>query len=119
MDIIANILEIVKDGSKKTRIMYLANLSFDQLKKYLKFLMDKNFLEYNSIEKKYKATNKGLDFLKKYHKFKKIEEKYRKELKPIKKAFMSLGIVKHNSFLHFHIREKYAKKYKKVKKSKK
>jgi predicted transcriptional regulator len=52
IDIVANILEIAKDGAKKTRIMYLANLSFDQLKKYLNFLIDKNLLEYNPIEKK-------------------------------------------------------------------
>jgi predicted transcriptional regulator len=88
IDIVANILEIAKDGAKKTRIMYLANLSYELFKKYLNFSMDKNFLEYNSIEKKYKTTNKGLDFLKNYYKFKKIEEKYKKELKAIKEAFM-------------------------------
>lgn len=85
VDIIANILEISKSGAKKTRIMYLANLSFDQLKKYLKFLIDKELLEYNPINKKYKTTSKGSEFLKMFHEFKESESTYKEKLTLLKK----------------------------------
>ncbi|MEM2179060.1 MAG: winged helix-turn-helix domain-containing protein [Candidatus Methanomethylicaceae archaeon] len=89
IEIIANILEISKNGIKKTRIMYLAYLSFDLLKKYLNFLIDKNLLEYNSIEKKYKTTNKGMEFLKEYYELKEIENKHKEKLRMIQKVIGS------------------------------
>jgi predicted transcriptional regulator len=85
IDIVANILEIAKDGAKKTRIMYLANLSFDQLKKYLDFLINKNLLEYNSIERKYKTTIRGSEFLKMFYDFKESENKYKEKLLHLEK----------------------------------
>ena len=88
IDIVANILEIAKDGAKKTRIMYLANLSFDQLKKYLKFLMDKGFLEYNASEKKYKITDKGSEFLKMFYEFKESEGTYKEKLTLLEKLVL-------------------------------
>ena len=88
IEIIANILEIAKDGAKKTRIMYLANLSFDQLKKYLNFLIDKNLLEYNPIEKKYKTTNRGSEFLKMFREFKESEIAYREKLSILEKLVL-------------------------------
>ena len=80
IEIIANILEIAKDGAKKTRIMYLANLSFDLLKKYLNSLIDKKLLEYDSNEGKYRTTKKGLEFLKIFNDFKEIENAYKEKL---------------------------------------
>ncbi|MEM1575792.1 MAG: winged helix-turn-helix domain-containing protein [Nitrososphaerota archaeon] len=88
IEIIANILEIAKDGAKKTRIMYLANLSFDQLKKYLNFLIEKNLLEYNPNEKKYKTTNRGTEFLKMFHEFKESEIVYREKLNILEKLVL-------------------------------
>jgi predicted transcriptional regulator len=70
MDIIADILNEAKQGTKKTRIMYMCNLSFRQLKVYLDFLIRKNFLTlFNSEEENariFKTTKKGLAFLKAY-----------------------------------------------------
>jgi len=86
IDIIANILEVAKEGNKKTRIMYLANLSFDQLKKYLNFLIEKDLLEYDSNERKYKTTDKGLEFLKMLNDFKEIENAYREKLEIVKEV---------------------------------
>jgi len=85
IDIIADILRICKKGSKKTRTMYLANLSFEQLKKYLELLINKKLLEYDSIEKKYKTTNKGLEFLRVYFDVKEEEKVYLKRMNALKK----------------------------------
>jgi predicted transcriptional regulator len=45
MEIAAGILEIARNGSRKTRIMYLGNLSFDLLQKYLDMLVKLDLLE--------------------------------------------------------------------------
>jgi predicted transcriptional regulator len=67
--IIAEILEISKEGSLKTQIMYRANLSFTQLNDYLTFMLKINVLEKVLVNDKgtYKATAKGLDFLQRYN----------------------------------------------------
>ncbi len=63
--IIAEILEIAKDGTLKTQIMYKANLSFAQLNEYLKFMLKIQLIKKISEHNKeiYIATEKGLDFL--------------------------------------------------------
>lgn len=72
--IIAEILEIAKDGALKTPIMYKANLSFTQLNEYLSFLLGKKFVE--AVVKKrgatYKTTPKGLKYLQSYKRIKDI-----------------------------------------------
>lgn len=67
--IIAEILEISREGSLKTQIMYRANLSFTQLNDYLNFMLKINLLEKVPVGGKdtYRATNKGLDFLQRYN----------------------------------------------------
>jgi predicted transcriptional regulator len=66
--IIAEILEIAKEGVLKTQIMYRANLSFTQLKDYLGLMLEINLLEKTRQTGKeiYKATEKGMDFLQRY-----------------------------------------------------
>jgi predicted transcriptional regulator len=66
--IIAEILEIAKDGSLKTQIMYRANLSFTQLNDYIKFMLRINLLDkiLENDRETYRATEKGLDFLQRY-----------------------------------------------------
>ena len=67
--IIAEILEISREGSLKTQIMYRANLSFTQLNDYLKFMLKISLLEKVLMNEKdiYRATVKGLDFLQRYN----------------------------------------------------
>jgi predicted transcriptional regulator len=67
--IIAEILEIAKDGTLKTQIMYRANLSFTQLNDYLGFMLKIYLLGRSRENEKeiYRATQKGLDFLQRYH----------------------------------------------------
>ncbi|MEM3694902.1 MAG: winged helix-turn-helix domain-containing protein [Candidatus Bathyarchaeia archaeon] len=66
--IIAEILEIAKDGTLKTQIMYRANLSFTQLNDYLKLMLKIKLLDkiVEDDKEKYKATEKGLNFLQRY-----------------------------------------------------
>ncbi|NWG10733.1 hypothetical protein HXY33_03140 [Candidatus Bathyarchaeota archaeon] len=66
--IVAEILEIVKEGVLKTQIMYRANLSFTQLNEYLGFMIKNELIEKNLLNDKdiYKATEKGLSFLQRY-----------------------------------------------------
>jgi predicted transcriptional regulator len=66
--IVAEILEIVKEGVLKTQIMYRANLSFTQLNEYLRFMIRNELIEKSLLNDKdiYKATEKGLNFLQRY-----------------------------------------------------
>jgi predicted transcriptional regulator len=74
--ITADILEIAKLGSRKTRIMYQANLSFDLLQKYLELLVNQELLEVrNGPEKSYITTETGKQFLEDYHELEKYSER--------------------------------------------
>jgi predicted transcriptional regulator len=65
-EIVAMILEATNGGGgeTKTKIMYFAFLSFNQLKEYLSLLIENNLIEYLDGTKKFKTTEKGLFFLK-------------------------------------------------------
>jgi len=66
--IIAEVLEIAKEGILKTQIMYRANLSFTQLNSYLRFMLKINLLKklVRNDKEFYKTTDKGLEFLQRY-----------------------------------------------------
>ena len=68
LSIITEILEIAKEGTLKTQIMYKANLSFAQLNDYLKFMLKTSLLNKFRANGKevYEATEKGLDFLQRH-----------------------------------------------------
>jgi predicted transcriptional regulator len=67
LEILSFILRISMGGANKTKILYRANLSYSQLKNYLTFLKEGDFLkeEGKSKRKKYFTTPKGNLFL--YH----------------------------------------------------
>ena len=52
------------EGETKTKIMYFAFLSYNQLNEYLSILIENNLLEYLDGTKTFKTTEKGLHFLK-------------------------------------------------------
>ena len=66
--IIAEILEIAKEGTLKTQIMYKANLSFTQLNDYLRFMLKIKLLDriLQNDKETYKTTEKGMNFLMRY-----------------------------------------------------
>jgi predicted transcriptional regulator len=63
-EIVSNILEAANGGVTKTKIMYKAFLSYNQLKEYLSVLIENNLLEYLEGTQTYKTTEKGLNLLK-------------------------------------------------------
>ncbi len=64
-EIVAMILEAANGGSTKTKIMYKAFLSYNQLREYLSMLIENNLIEYLEGSPVYKTTEKGLMFLQK------------------------------------------------------
>jgi len=70
VEILANILNVAERATLKTHIMYKANLSHRQLEKYLGFLehngMLLQVLDIETGTRRYKVTEKGIDFLKDY-----------------------------------------------------
>jgi predicted transcriptional regulator len=63
-EIVSNILDAANGGATKTKIMYKAMLSFNQLKEYLSVLIKNNLIEYRDGNKIFKTTEKGLNLLK-------------------------------------------------------
>jgi predicted transcriptional regulator len=58
---------IGKIGATQTTIMYKAFLTFTQLKDYLSFLMERELLEYDKLDRVYNTTEKGKRFLQMYN----------------------------------------------------
>ena len=63
-EIVGNILDAAYEGTTKTKIMYKAFLSYNQLNEYLSVLMNNNLIEYIEGTRTFKTTEKGLIFLK-------------------------------------------------------
>jgi predicted transcriptional regulator len=66
-EIVSNILDAANGGITKTKIMYKAYLSYNQLREYLSVLIENNLIEYIDGTQTYKTTEKGLHFLKMYN----------------------------------------------------
>ena len=81
LEIIADILDAVGDGAKKTRIMYFANLSYKLLGKYLKKTMDAGLV--SSDKNHYEVTEKGQTFLERFKDFSGRYSKINKQLEEI------------------------------------
>ena len=70
IDIISVILDAANGGSgglTKTKIMYQAYLSHEQIKEYLSVLIESELLNYDVYTWKFKTTEKGLRFLEIYN----------------------------------------------------
>lgn len=66
-DILADIVRVAGTGSRKTKIMYFANLSFVLLNKYLEDALHVGFLQSKGVQ--YLMTKKGEAFLERYQQF--------------------------------------------------
>ena len=60
---VTSILCAAVDGITKTKIMYKAFITYDQLNDYLSLLLEKGLIEYTEGERLYRTTPKGVDFL--------------------------------------------------------
>jgi predicted transcriptional regulator len=63
-EIVSSILDAANGGTTKTKIMYIAFLSYNQLNEYLSILIENNLVEYLDGTKTFKTTEKGLNYLK-------------------------------------------------------
>ena len=72
-EIVAMILDAANEGGEtKTKIMYFAFLSYNQVKEYLSVLIENNLIEYLEGAHKFKTTEKGLFFLKMHNEIRKL-----------------------------------------------
>jgi predicted transcriptional regulator len=81
LGIIADVLRVAGRGAKKTRIMYVANLSHELLEKYLGMTVHSGFLRLNSDG--YEVTEKGQVFLEKYLAFSSRSSKLENEFQSV------------------------------------
>ena len=64
-EIVYNILDAANgEGTTKTKIMYYAFLSYNQLNEYLSVLTENSLIEYLDGTQTFKTTEKGLNLLK-------------------------------------------------------
>jgi predicted transcriptional regulator len=66
-EIVGMILEATNGGATKTKIMYNAYLSYNQLKEYLSLLIENDLVEYIVGSKLFRTTEKGFKFLSMYN----------------------------------------------------
>ena len=78
-EIVGSILNAANGGATKTKIMYIAFLSFNQLKEYLSILIENNLIEYLDGTKTFKTTEKGLNFLKMHNQIEELLQNYNKK----------------------------------------
>jgi len=70
IEIMAAILERAVEGTKKTQMMYGANLSFYQIEGYVRYLLKMGFLSFEKEGRLYWTTNKGREFLRSFENIK-------------------------------------------------
>jgi predicted transcriptional regulator len=66
-DILANLLEITKQPTRKTIIMFDAVLSYTRVCEYLDMAEKNGLIQYDQLTRNYQATDKGLEYLRKYY----------------------------------------------------
>lgn len=81
-------LEAAKEGAKKTRIMYGANLSYELLETYLPTLIDEGLLEDPDENSIYHISSKGRAFLKEFEEFRKLRGLYGEKMVNLKKLLL-------------------------------
>ena len=81
LEIIVDILKAVGEGAKKTRIMYIANLSHKLLGRYLEKTVGAGLI--SSSNGYYEVTEKGRTFLERFDNFSSRNSKLEKEFEEI------------------------------------
>ena len=67
-EIIATLLKAGLRGASKTKLMYSAMLSYEQLQAYMKFTQEKGLIAQDGELPRYSTTAKGMRFLERYAK---------------------------------------------------
>jgi predicted transcriptional regulator len=91
LQIAADIIEIAKNGSRKTRIMYLGNLSFELLHRYLEMLVNFGLIQTRDGDSStYVATEKGLQFLERYTELRRYSELAESKKRELERSLTSM-----------------------------
>ena len=72
IDIIAQLLDAASSPTTKTKMMYKAMLSFEQLKEYLVMLTENELIAYDNPSRRFTTTNKGYQFMQRYEDLNKL-----------------------------------------------
>ena len=75
------ILDAANGGTTKTKIMYFAFLSYNQLNEYLSILIENNLIEYLDGTKTFKTTEKGLNYLNIHNEIRKLVPQQNTDIK--------------------------------------
>ena len=69
IEVLGQILQVANSDSNatKTKIMYQAFLSYNQLEEHLSFLIRKGLLNYDVNTRTFRITEKGIQFLEAYN----------------------------------------------------
>ena len=78
-EIVSNILDAANGGTTKTKIMYIAFLSYTQLNEYLSILIENNLIEYLDGTQTFKTTEKGLNYLKMHNEMEELLQTTKKQ----------------------------------------
>lgn len=91
LQIAADIIEIAKEGSRRTRIMYQGNLSFELLRRYLDFLTRSGLLKVQERgeDRIYVATEKGRRFLEEFRDLQRYSEMADTKRKTLERHLLS------------------------------
>jgi len=84
LDIVADILNVASKDSKKTQIMYQANLSYKVLQKYLTEVVDSSLISFEGARHCYQLTDKGKRFLEAYQEYSRSYKHIEKRLNDVK-----------------------------------
>ncbi len=90
--IIASILDTARYGATKTKIMYVSFLSFNQLQKYLNYVLKAGLVDLNRSTGKYQTTNKGLVFLKQFEEVQSMENNMMEKKRALSETLDGEGI---------------------------
>ena len=71
-EIFAEILELCKHPTAKTRVIHKVNMSYTMSLRFLKYLQKSEMLKFDKNGKKFETTEKGCEYLKKYSELKKL-----------------------------------------------
>ena len=88
LEIAADMLEAARNGARKTRIMYGANLSYELLAQYLPVLIEKGLLEDSDENGVYHISGKGSSFLKEFKEFRKLRGLYEEKIVSLRKLLV-------------------------------
>jgi predicted transcriptional regulator len=72
IDIIAQLLDAASSPTTKTKMMYKAMLSYEQLKEYLVMLAENNLIACDNPTQMFTTTDKGFQFMKRYEELSKL-----------------------------------------------